>query len=143
MGMEQENKKPEDFAIIEKAIMSFVDRYPGQLSPNDLAEWLGMNSFALQEICNRWAGVSPNKFVQYLTLAHAKECLAETEDGMANVYDAGLSERGRSHDLFVSVQTKTLGEWKQADQNLFIRYGWHSSPFGDCLIAVKARGVCG
>ena len=143
MSMKQENKKPEDFAIIEKAIMWLVDRYPEQVSPNDLAEWLGMTPFALQKMLSRWAGVSPKKFIQYLTLAHAKKCLAEKGGGMANVYNAELSERGRQYDLFVSVKTMTSGEWKKAHKNLLICYGWHSSPFGDCLIAVTDRAVCG
>jgi len=143
MVMEQEIEKSEDFATIEKAIVWLADRYTEQPSLEELSGWLGMSPFALQKMFSRWAGVSPKKFVQYLTLAHAKECLAEKESVMTAAYDAGLSGPGRLHDLFVSVEAMTPGEWKQADQHLAVRYGWHPSPFGECLIAATDRGVCG
>jgi AraC family transcriptional regulator, regulatory protein of adaptative response / methylated-DNA-[protein]-cysteine methyltransferase len=141
--MEQETEKTIDFAIIEKAIVWLADRWMEQPSPDDLADRLGISVFALQEIFNRWAGVSPEKFVHYLTLAHAKACLAEQEKVMTAGYDEGSTSPGRLNDLSVSVEAVTPGEWKQVDQHLVIRYGWHPSPFGDCLIAATDRGVCG
>ncbi|MDB3954099.1 methylated-DNA--[protein]-cysteine S-methyltransferase [Alphaproteobacteria bacterium] len=141
--MEQETEKTTDFAIIEKAIVWLADRWMEQPSLDDLADRLGISVFALQKIFKQWAGVSPEKFLHYLTLAHAKECLAEQEKVMIAGYDEGLPSPGRLNDLSVSVEAMTSGEWKQVDQHLVIRYGWHPSPFGDCLIAATDRGVCG
>ena len=143
MSMDQETEKPTDFAIIEKAIVWLADRWTEQPSSDDLADRLGISVFALQRIFNRWAGVSPDKFVHYLTLAHAGECLADQGKVMTVGCDEGLSSPGRLNDLSVSVEAMTHDEWKQGDEHLVIRYGWHPSPFGDCLLAATVRGVCG
>jgi AraC family transcriptional regulator, regulatory protein of adaptative response / methylated-DNA-[protein]-cysteine methyltransferase len=141
--METDIDQLKDFAVVEKAISWLVDNYTEQPALDDLAGYLDMSPFGLQRVFSRWAGVSPKKFVQYLTLEHAKECLSARESVMAAAYDAGLSGSGRLHDLFVTVESMTPGEWKQAARDMVIEYGWHASPFGDCLIAATNRGVCG
>jgi AraC family transcriptional regulator of adaptative response/methylated-DNA-[protein]-cysteine methyltransferase len=81
--------------------------------------------------------------VQYLTLGHAKRSLRESASVLDAAFDAGLSGPGRLHDLFVSHEGLTPGEWKAQAAGLELRYGWHGSPFGDCVIVAAPRGVCG
>lgn len=138
-----ETRQKTDFATVEKAIALLTEHYTEQPSLDALADELGLNAFSLQKLFSRWAGVSRKKFVQYLTLEHAKDCLAASDSVMDAAYDAGLSGPGRLHDLFVTVEAMTPGEWKERGDGLTISYGWHSSPFGDCLIAATDRGVCG
>lgn len=132
-----------DFTTVERAINWLVDNYTEQPSLDALADVLGLNGFTLQKLFSRWAGVSPKNFIQYLTLEHAKEFLAASDSVMDAAHDAGLSGPGRLHDLFVTVEAMTPGEWKRPEGGLAISYGWHPSPFGDCLVAATNRGVCG
>lgn len=132
-----------DFTTVERAINWLVDNYTEQPSLDALADVLGLNGFTLQKLFSRWAGVSPKNFIQYLTLEHAKEFLAASDSVMDAAHDAGLSGPGRLHDLFVTVEAMTPGEWKCPEGGLAISYGWHPSPFGDCLVAATNRGVCG
>jgi AraC family transcriptional regulator of adaptative response/methylated-DNA-[protein]-cysteine methyltransferase len=133
----------ETYAAMAKAVRWLAEHYAEQPSLERLAAHLGMSPFALQKSFSRWVGVSPKKFVQHLTLGHAKASLAAEESVLDAAYDAGLSGPGRLHDLFVTVEGMTPGDWKQAARDLTIRTGWHASPFGDCLIAATERGVCG
>ncbi|HAA92654.1 MAG: 6-O-methylguanine DNA methyltransferase [Rhodospirillaceae bacterium] len=141
--MMEQTEQNADFATVEKAIHWLTDHYTEQPSLDELASELGMDSFKLQKLFSRWAGVSPKKFVQYLTLEHAKDCLAASDSVMEASFDAGMSGPGRLHDLFVTIEAMTPGEWKRPNNKVEISYGWHSSPFGNCLIAATDRGVCG
>jgi AraC family transcriptional regulator of adaptative response/methylated-DNA-[protein]-cysteine methyltransferase len=91
----------------------------------------------------RWAGVSPKRFLQFLTAEHAKAALREGRSALDAALDSGLSGPGRLHDLFVAVEAVTPGEYKQAGGGLAIRYGFHPTPFGQCLLALTDRGICG
>ncbi len=104
---------------------------------------MGVSPFHLQRVFTRWAGISPKRFLQYLTLAHAKDLLAESKPVLEAAYDSGLSGPGRLHDLFVTVEAVTPGEYKAQGAGLRIQYGRHETPFGECLLAVTERGVCG
>jgi AraC family transcriptional regulator of adaptative response/methylated-DNA-[protein]-cysteine methyltransferase len=87
--------------------------------------------------------VSPKRFLQFLTVEHAKRSLAENRDMLTVTMDTGLSSPGRLHDLFVNVEAMTPGEFKLGGAGLEIRHGIHATPFGRCLLAVSVRGVCG
>jgi AraC family transcriptional regulator of adaptative response/methylated-DNA-[protein]-cysteine methyltransferase len=95
-----------------------------------------------QRVFTRWAGISPKRFLQFLTLEHARQRLAAATAVLDAALDAGLSGPGRLHDLFVSLEAVTPGEFKTRGAGLVIRYGWHETPFGVCLLGVTARGVC-
>ena len=134
---------PAGLQTTAKAIAWLVDHYTDQPSLADTAAAVGLSPHHFQRMFTRNVGVSPKKYVQYLTLNHLKDCLAASSSVLDAAYDAGLSGPGRMHDLFVTHEAMTPGEWKAGAAGLDIRYGWHDSPFGDCLIAATPRGVCG
>jgi AraC family transcriptional regulator of adaptative response/methylated-DNA-[protein]-cysteine methyltransferase len=131
------------FALVGRLLTWLAENYRNQPSLEDIAREAGLSPFHLQRLFTRYVGVSPKKYIQYLTLDHAKQALAESSSVLDAAFDAGLSGPGRLHDLFVSHEAMTPGEWKAGGAGLEVRYGWHDSPFGDCLIAATGRGVCG
>lgn len=132
-----------DYALVARAIDYLDERSLEQPVLDDVAAHVGVSSFHLQRVFTRWAGISPKRFLQYLTLEHAKTLLAESRPLLETAYAAGLSGPGRLHDLFVTVEAVTPGEYKALGTGLTIMYGRHETPFGDCLLAVTERGICG
>jgi AraC family transcriptional regulator of adaptative response/methylated-DNA-[protein]-cysteine methyltransferase len=108
----------------------------------DLAAELGLSRYHLQRLFTRWAGISPKRFLQSLTVARARALLRDSQPILDASFESGLSSPGRLHDLFVHVEAMTPGEYKELGAGLSIRYGRHESPFGPCLIAMTDRGVC-
>ncbi len=142
-GMNTGPQSIRDYRRIE-AVIRFLEGHAGeQPSLREAAAAVGLSEFHLQRLFRRWAGVSPKRFLQYLTVQHAKEVLREGRSVLATAYETGLSGAGRLHDLFVAVEAVTPGEYKEFGEDVVIRYGFAPSPFGDCLIAVTDRGVCG
>ncbi len=134
---------PSDYARIEQALAYIADRVDQQPELDEIAAAVGLSPFHFQRLFTRWVGVSPKKFLQYLTLDRAKACLAESASVLDAALAAGLSGPGRLHDLFVTHEAVTPGEFKQRGAGLTITYGWAESPFGDCLIMMTPRGICG
>jgi AraC family transcriptional regulator of adaptative response/methylated-DNA-[protein]-cysteine methyltransferase len=132
-----------DYQRIAAAIAYLEEHHQEQPSLDELAAHLGLSPYHLQRIFTRWAGISPKRFLQYLTVEHAKQLLAESHNLLDVTYETGLSSPGRLHDLFVTVEAMTPGEFKQGGTGLDIVYGVHDTPFGSCLLAITARGVCG
>ena len=133
---------PSDYARIERAIQ-FIDAHASeQPSLDEVAASTGLSPFHFQRLFTRWAGISPKRFLQYLTLEHAKALLAERRSLLDASLAVGLSGTSRLHDLFVSITAMTPGEYKQGGAGLRVRYGVHPSPFGDTLLAVCDRGLC-
>ena len=91
----------------------------------------------------RWVGISPKRFLQYLTKEHAKTLLRQSENVLTVTYNSGLSGPGRLHDLFVNCEAVTPGEYKLLGEGLKIYYGSHQTPFGKCVVAMTDRGICG
>ena len=87
-------------------------------------------------------GISPKRFLQFLTKEHAKKLIQNSSTVLDTTFDSGLSSPGRLHDLFVNCEAVTPGEYKKKGRGLDIRYGYHPSPFGECLLAVTDRGIC-
>jgi AraC family transcriptional regulator of adaptative response/methylated-DNA-[protein]-cysteine methyltransferase len=108
-----------------------------------VAAEIGLSPFHFQRLFTRWVGVSPKKFLQYLSLGRAKECLAQAGSVLDAAYAAGLSGPGRLHDLFVAHEALTPGEYKSRGAGLELVSGWATSPFGDALGMASARGLCG
>ena len=135
--------RAEDYSRIEQAIHFLEENYHRQPELCEVADCVHLSEFHFQRMFRRWAGISPKRFVQFLTLEHAKKCLAGSHSVLDATYDAGLSSPGRLHDLFVNIEAMTPGEFKARGAGLRIHYGLHASPFGDCLLAVTERGVCG
>jgi len=136
------SRRTTDYARIERTIRYLEENYRQQPDLKALARGAGLSEFHFQRLFRRWAGISPKRFVQYLTAGHAVRMLRESRTNLDAAYDAGLSGGGRLHDLLVNFHAVTPGELKRAGAGLTIQYGFHPSPFGECLIAVTARGVC-
>lgn len=132
-----------DYALVAAAIDYLQAHYRTQPGLDELAAQLHISPFHLQRVFKRWAGISPKRFVQYLTVEHAKQALAASTPLLQASLESGLSGPGRLHDLFVSVEAVTPGEYKSGGAGLTIRYGLHEGPFGATLLAVTERGVCG
>ena len=107
------------------------------------ARHVNLSDHHFQRVFTRWAGVSPKRFVQYLTVEHAKSRLAMAHGVLDTAATVGLSGPGRLHDLFVTLEGMTPGEYKEGGAGLDIQYGVHETPFGEALIAMTARGICG
>ncbi len=131
-----------DYERIERAIRFLEENYRRQPGLKELARGAGLSEFHFQRLFQRWAGISPKRFLQYLTAGHAARLLRTSRPNLEAAYDAGLSGGGRLHDLLVQLHAVTPGEFKRAGAGLTIQYGFHPSPFGACLIGVTARGIC-
>ncbi len=132
----------EDYERIEKAIIFLEENYQRHPSLQEIAAYVALSPFHIQRLFKRWAGISPKRFIQYLTIGYAKSILENSGSLLDAAYESGLSGAGRLHDLFVTFDAVTPGEYKQKGKNLIIHYGIHPSPFGDCIIGVTARGIC-
>lgn len=131
------------YALIARLLAWLAVHYRAQPSLEAIAQEAGLSTYHLQRLFTRYVGVSPKKYVQYLTLDHAKRALDESRTVLDAAFEAGLSGLGRLHDLFVTHEGLTPGEWKRDGAGMEVFYGWHDSPFGECLIAATDRGVCG
>jgi AraC family transcriptional regulator of adaptative response/methylated-DNA-[protein]-cysteine methyltransferase len=133
----------EDYERIEKAIKFLETNFPAQPGLKEIADHIGLSEFHFQRLFSRWVGISPKRFLQFLTKEYAKHLLEDSVNLLDVTYEAGLSSPGRLHDLFVNCEAVTPGEYKSKGQGLTIRYGFHPSPFGECLLATTERGICG
>lgn len=142
---QQHNDGTDDygFALIGRVLAWLALHYREQPSLDAIAQEAGLSTYHLQRLFTRYVGVSPKKYVQYLTLDHAKRALDESQSVLDAAFETGLSGPGRLHDLFVTHEALTPGEWKRDGEGMEVSYGWHDSPFGECLIAATSRGVCG
>ncbi len=131
-----------DYRRIEQAINYLQEHVAEQPSLDEVAEHIGLSAYHFQRLFKSWAGVSPKRFLQYLTVGNAKRLLRESSSVLDAALDVGLSGPGRLHDLFVSVEAMSPGEYKNLGKGLQISYGFHSTPFGECLLAVTSRGIC-
>jgi len=131
-----------DYDRIEKAITYIESHYERQPELKEIADHIGLSEFHFQRLFSGWVGISPKRFLQFLTKEHVKQLLAGSSNLLDATYDAGLSSPGRLHDLFVACEAVTPGEYKAKGRGLSISYGFHESPFGECLIAVTDRGIC-
>jgi len=135
-------QRSEDYLRIEQAILYLENHYKEQPSLEEVAANIGLSEYHFQRIFTRWAGVSPKRFLQFLTKEGAKELLNKSENLLDTTHQVGLSSLGRLHDLFVTTEAVSPGEYKSYGEGVTIRYGLHASPFGKCLIAVSERGIC-
>ena len=130
------------YQLIEQAIQYIEANVQRQPELDEIASAIGLSEYHFQRLFTRWAGISPKRFVQFLTKEHAKELLARSENLLDTTHQVGLSSLGRLHDLFVNTEAVTPGEFKSRGAGLTIRYGLHPTAFGECLIATTERGIC-
>ena len=134
---------PADYDRVERAIRYLETRFREQPGLAELARECGVSEFHFQRMFTRLVGISPKRFLQYQTIAHARGLLARSRSVLDATYETGLSSAGRLHDLFVAVDAVTPGEFKRRGDGLAIDYGFHATPFGEALVAVTPRGICG
>lgn len=132
-----------NYQRIAEAITYIQANFKNQPSLDEIAERVHLSPFHFQRMFSDWAGVSPKKFMQYLSLEYAKQLLRGKE---ATLFEAaqetGLSGTGRLHDLFVKIEGMTPGEFKNGGENLQINYSFAESPFGEIIVASTAKGIC-
>ena len=133
----------EDYKRIERAVLFIEENFRRQPELKEIAANIGLSEYHFQRLFSRWAGVSPKRFLQFLTLEYAKKLLAESRNLLDVTYEAGLSSPGRLHDLFITCEAMTPGEYKKKAAGLKITYGFHDSPFSVCLLSMTDRGICG
>lgn len=132
----------EDYLRIEQAIQYLEKHANTQPDLNEIANAVDLSEYHFQRMFTRWAGISPKRFLQFITREGAKDLLAQSENLLDTTYGLGLSSLGRLHDLFVTTEAVTPGEYKSGGAGLTIRYGLHDTPFGKALIGLTERGIC-
>ncbi len=143
MDMDEKlNQASQDYRRIEQAILFLQENHRRQPSLEEMAASVHLSKYHFGRLFKRWAGVTPKQFLQHLTLDYAKDRLAEAESVLDASLAAGLESPSRLHDLFVTLEAMTPGEYKRRGEGLAIRYGFHPTPFGLGLLATTDRGIC-
>lgn len=135
-------QRARDYHRVERAMHFLHDHFRDQPALEDIAGAVHLSPFHFQRLFTRWAGISPNQFMRFLTVESAKRALKRSESVLDATFESGLSGPGRLHDLFVTYEGVTPGEYKAMGAGLEIAYGFHNGPFGVFLIATTERGVC-
>ncbi|WP_418592308.1 methylated-DNA--[protein]-cysteine S-methyltransferase [Ponticoccus sp. (in: a-proteobacteria)] len=130
------------YKVMGRAIEA-VDRLGPQASLDQIAAEMGMSAAHFQRLFSAWAGVSPKRYRQYLTLGHAKCLLADRFTTLDTALATGLSGSGRLHDLFLRWEAMSPGDFARAGEGLVIYWGWFESPFGPALVMGTEKGLCG
>lgn len=131
-----------DYQRIEQAILALEKNFRRQPSLDEIAKSVALSEYHFQRLFSRWVGISPKRFLQFLTKEYAKELIENSPNLLDVAYESGLSGTGRLHELFVTCEAVTPGEFKNKGEGLQIFYGFHPTPFGHCLLAVTDRGIC-
>ncbi len=132
-----------DYDIVRRAIGYISEHWRAQPETEAIARAAGVSATELHHLFRRWAGLTPKAFLQALTLDHARRLLRDSASVLDASYEVGLSGPGRLHDLFVTHEAMSPGEWKSGGEGLTIAYGFHPSPFGTALVMVTDRGLAG
>jgi AraC family transcriptional regulator, regulatory protein of adaptative response / methylated-DNA-[protein]-cysteine methyltransferase len=132
-----------DYAIVQRAIAYITQHWREQPEVEAIAGAVGVTDTELHHLFRRWAGLTPKAFLQALTLDHARKLLRDSASVLDASYEVGLSGPGRLHDLFVTHEAMSPGEWKSGGEGLTMRYGFHPSPFGLALVMATDRGLAG
>jgi AraC family transcriptional regulator of adaptative response/methylated-DNA-[protein]-cysteine methyltransferase len=128
---------------IADAIKYIREHFKTQPSLEEVAEQIHLSPFHFQRLFTEWAGVSPKKFLQFISVQHAKKILADKQSTLFDAaFETGLSGTGRLHDLFMKIEGMTPGEFKNGGESLSINYSYAESPFGNILVASTAKGIC-
>lgn len=137
----EENQQEIDYSRIEKAIYFIEQNIKNQPSIKQMAEYVNLSEFHFERMFTKWAGTSPQRFMRFLTKEYAKNLLTKTEDILQTTMDLGLSSTSRLHDLFVTFEAMSPGEYKKKGLGLTINYGFHETPFGTCALFLTEKGI--
>jgi AraC family transcriptional regulator of adaptative response/methylated-DNA-[protein]-cysteine methyltransferase len=133
----------DDYDVVRRAIGHIRDHWREQPEIDAIAEAAGVTPTELHHLFRRWAGLTPKAFLQALTLDSARQLLRDSASVLDATYEVGLSGPGRLHDLFVTHEAMSPGEWKSGAEGLTVRFGFHPSPFGKALVMATERGLAG
>lgn len=131
-----------DYQRIEKAILFLKENFRNQPDLDEVARQVHLSPFHFQRLFKEWAGVSPKKFLQFISVEYAKDLLKQNLSLSDASFETGLSGTGRLHDLFINIEGMTPGEYKSGGDDLKINYSFAETLFGDVLIASTQKGVC-
>ena len=134
--------EPYHYAVIARAL-HIIDAEGPSLSLDALARKMDMSPAHFQRVFSGWVGVSPKRYQQYLTLDHARRLLADRFTVLETALDTGLSGAGRLHDLFVTWEAMSPGDYARGGAGLTIYHGWFDSPFGPTVVMGTDKGICG
>jgi len=132
-----------DYDIVRRAIAYISEHWRAQPEIEAIAQAAGVTPTELHHLFRRWAALTPKAFLQAITLDRARMLLRDSASVLDASFEVGLSGPGRLHDLFVTHEAMSPGEWKSGGEGLTIRYGWHPSPFGPALVMATGRGLAG
>lgn len=139
--MEEQNQM--NYNRIAAAIDYIKTNFKEQPDLGSIAEKVHLSPFHFQRLFSEWAGTSPKKFLQYISIRHARQLLKENQATLAQTaYETGLSGTGRLHDLFINIEGMTPAEYKNGGKHLSIHYSFAESPFGNILVASTSKGIC-
>lgn len=133
----------DDYDVVRRAIAHIRGNWRQQPDIDTIAEAARVTPTELHHLFRRWAGLTPKAFLQALTLDHARKLLRDSASVLDAAYEVGLSGPGRLHDLFVTHEAMSPGEWKAGGEGLTLRYGFHPCPFGTALVMLAPRGLAG
>jgi len=136
-------KSDDDYAVVRRAVAFISEHWRAQPEIEAIAHACGVTPDELHHLFRRWAGLTPKAFVAALTLDHARRLLRDSASVLDAAYEVGLSGPGRLHDLFVTHEAMSPGEWKAGGEGLTLAYGFHPSPFGTALVIATERGLAG
>ena len=139
----QNNAALRDYDSVRRAIAFISEHCRSQPTIEAMADAAGVTPDELHHLFRRWASLTPKAFMQALTLDHAKNLLRDSASVLDAALDSGLSGPGRLHDLFVTHEAMSPGEWKNGGTGLILRYGFHPSPFGTAIVIATNRGLAG
>src|SRR4051812_30212601 len=138
-----EKQESLDFKRIAEAIEFLTENFREQPRLEEVAEKVHLSPFHFQRLFTEWAGVSPKRFLQFLTIERAKNILQDKKSTLFDAaFESGLSGTGRLHDLFITIEGMTPGEYKNGGEDLAINYSYAESPFGNILVASTGKGIC-
>jgi AraC family transcriptional regulator of adaptative response/methylated-DNA-[protein]-cysteine methyltransferase len=132
-----------DYDVVRRAIAHIRGHWRAQPEIDEIARAAGVNATDLHHLFRRWCGLTPKAFLQAITLHHARELLRSSASVLHTAYEVGLSGPGRLHDLFVTHEAMSPGEWKAGGEGLTMTYGFHPCPFGMALVMTTPRGLAG
>ena len=133
----------DDYAVVRRAIAYISEKWRAQPEVEQIAHAAGVTPDELHHLFRRWAGLTPKAFLQAITLDNARKLLRDSASVLDASYEVGLSGPGRLHDLFVTHEAMSPGEWKTGGEGLTVYYGFHPALFGTALVMATDRGLCG
>jgi AraC family transcriptional regulator of adaptative response/methylated-DNA-[protein]-cysteine methyltransferase len=142
-GRDMPDNPAADYERVRRIIAFISERWRDQPSLEAMAEHVGLSTTHVHHLFRRWCGLTPKAFLQAITLDNAKALLADSASVLDATYEVGLSGPGRLHDLFVTHEAMTPGDFKTGGAGLTLRFGFHPSPFGEAILVATERGLAG